>query len=436
MNPIPHSPALPPWTACGWTDMVLAALAAVAWLVPAAASASEPDVALYTLSADLDEEGRLQADVKIVLPPDESRRALTLILSDRFPIERIESVPGHTIGIEKTDRPIKDLQRIRVDFAGAASPWLRLRYAGPLDPGTAGVKPLTTDKLELAADHMWLPLREDLNQRFAVDARFVGIPRDFVLVTQGDAHRDDDGVVHIRRDFGDIDLPLVAARGLQKRAAPGVEVYAADFSAPLVAIFERQAVAAVDFLQGWLGPLARPVRLVVVSRDQSVGYARTGYTVVSDGGEATRQAAEAAGYPEAGSARHIAHEFAHAWWKNGDPLTEHYWLTESLAEYTAMRYIDAAFGAEEAQRVIDRWRVRGETAGPVLGHGRPSSDQLYRRGPMLLHALEQRIGRARLDRVLETLALDPPRETGQFMRELGAVAGDAAAKEFEAALRE
>jgi len=418
----------------GLQVLALAAVAASVCALPGKLRATEPETAHYILKAALDADGQLQADAKIALPHDGSD-AITLLLGERFAIERIESVPGYTTRIEKTDKPIKGLQRIRVDFAGAAAPWLRIRYAGPLDPGGSGVKPLTADKLELAADHMWLPLREDLNLRFTVDARFDGIPEDFVVVAQGDAQRLEHGTVQVHRDFGDVDLPLVAARGLQKRQAPGVEVYAADFSAPLVAIFERQAVAATRFLQEWLGPLPRPVRLVVVSRDHTVGYARTGYTVVSDGGEAVRKAAEEAGYPEPGSARHIAHEFAHAWWKNGDPLTEHYWLTESLAEYTAMRYIDAAFGQEEAQRIVARWRVRGEDAGPVLGHGRPTGDQLYRRGPLLLHGLEQRIGREQLDRVLTTLALDPPRETAQFMQALGAVAGPAVAVDFEAELR-
>src|SRR3546814_2406219 len=75
------------------------------------------------------------------------------------------------------------------------------------------------------------------------------------------------------------------------------------------------------------GPLPRKVRMAQVWRERSMGYARTAYTVVTEG------RAGNPGDSEVGPARHVAHEIAHAWWMLASPLTDDFWLVESAAEY-------------------------------------------------------------------------------------------------------
>src|SRR3546814_2200273 len=81
------------------------------------------------------------------------------------------------------------------------------------------------------------------------------------------------------------------------------------------------------------GPLPRKVRMAQVWRERSMGYARTAYTVVTEG------RAGNPGDSEVGPARHVAHEIAHAWWMLASPLTDDFWLVESAAEYMSMRYV-------------------------------------------------------------------------------------------------
>ena len=74
-------------------------------------------------------------------------------------------------------------------------------------------------------------------------------------------------------------------------------------------------------------------------------------------------------------------------------------------------------------------------AGPILGKGRPSKAALYQKGPLLLFALDHRIGRAKMDELLGMVGRQEVSTTGQFLADLAKVAGPDAAREFEAELR-
>jgi hypothetical protein len=387
----------------------------------------------YTMQARIDGDGRLQARVAIELAPGAADAPVSFLLGDRFVITRADAGAGGNVAIAATDQPIAGLQKITVRFDGPGASRLELDYAGPLTGGANSVAAFAEDRIELSVDNMWFPVRDDIGLQFTVDATFLGIPADYVTISQGELTRDDDGRLRMVRTWPDVDLPLIAARGLQREVLSGAEFHSIDPEGVLASLYRRHAAQAGEFFQAWFGPLRRPFRIVVLSREQTLGYVRSGYMVLSDGGAAGREAVKQ-DFPEANPAKHIAHEFAHAWWSPADPLTEHYWLSESVAEYAAIRYVEAVFGIADAQRLIDRLRERGETAGPVIGHGRPSADQLYRRGPLLLFELEAAVGRAALDRVLATLGRDPPRETGQFLAALAAEAGTDAAIAFDAAL--
>lgn len=418
-----------------WKGILAAAALALAAAPAQGEDGQAPDApAHYTLHARIGAEGRLQARVVIDLDAESAAKPTSFLLAERFEVERAEPGPGGTVSIAATDTPIPGLQKITVQSAANAPARLELDYAGPLVGGDNSVSAFADGRIELSVDNMWFPVRDDIGLRFTVDATFEGIPVDHVAVAQGELARTPDGTLTLVRERPDVDLPLVAARGLQRESVSGAEFHAVDPDGVLTSLLRKHAAQAGTFFQAWFGPLREPFRIVVLSREQTMSYVRTGYMVLSDGGAAGREAAKKA-FPEGNTARHVAHEFAHAWWSPADPLTEHYWLSESVAEYAAIRYVEATFGIAEAQRLIERLRERGEAAGPVIGHGRPTADQLYRRGPLLLFELEGTVGRAALDRVLATLGRDPPRETARFLAALAEEAGANAAAAFDAALR-
>jgi hypothetical protein len=159
-----------------------------------------------------------------------------------------------------------------------------------------------------------------------------------------------------------------------------------------------------------------------------MGYARTAYTVMSESHSGPAE------IDEASAARHASHEIAHVWWKLASPITDDFWLVESCAEYSALRYVEAALGPQAAARLIEEKRAPSATAGPVMGHGRPNRVQLYLKGPLLLIDLEHRIGRPAMDRLMARMAHEPVHNTAIFLKLLTEIAGADAAHSFDVAL--
>src|SRR3546814_11159591 len=112
------------------------------------------------------------------------------------------------------------------------------------------------------------------------------------------------------------------------------------------------------------GPLRRKVRMAEVWRERSMGYARTAYTVVTEG------RAGNPGDSEVGPARHVAHEIAHAWWMRASALTDDFWIVESAAEDMSMRYVEHALGPAELAKNIAEKRKATVDVGRVMGQDR------------------------------------------------------------------
>lgn len=387
-----------------------------------------------TLHYDLDatfvrDEGRFTNHLTITFPAGTA--TTPLLLGGAYEVTLADALNG-SVDIAPTDKPWRGLQRIAItprDPARAVK--LHLRYGGKLGPsGTPPLNTISHDLVELNLDSMWIPVAEGFMTRFTLDANLRGIPRQLIAVAPGRVTQTRDRIT-IRRDVSDFDVSFVAMRGMRRTAANGFELYALDLDSDvdgdLVKLYRQHGAASLRFLESWFGAMpGRPARVVVVRRERKSGYSRRGYIVVT---EVPRPGGDA------GNAKFIAHEFAHAWWSPVDPNTEHRWLQESLAEYVALRYIEQSLGAPALESLLVAKRETAKTATPLLGRGARTERELYDKGPLLLMELEQRIGRASLDRVLRNLAPHPPSVTEEFMTELARVAGEEHARWFESRLR-
>jgi aminopeptidase N len=391
-------------------------------LLAARLLAREPhyDIAMTVAPA----AGTLSADVTITLPAAPAETVL--LLGRTYAIDKADG-RGAAVVVGTTETPWP-LQRIVVRNARPGSDVaVHLRYAGPLgETGTPPLNAISASLVELNLDSMATPVVAGFSTRFTLDATVDGLPAELVAVAPGRVTREG-GRVSIHRTLPDIDFAFVAAKGLRAEGRGSFQLVAADHDTPTAKLFARHGAAAVGFLERWFGPLpARPVRVVVVRRERISGYARRGYIVVT---ESPRSGSES------GTAKFIAHELAHAWWSPVDPNTEDRWLQESLAEFVALRYVESALGVAARDELLAKKRDAAAKAGPLLGAGVRGDDELYAKGPILLFALESRIGRDNLDRVLHDLAPHPPHVTADFMAVLTRLAGAAAASEFDTALR-
>lgn len=394
----------------------------------AAATAAHAAPAHYDIHAKLDlARGAIEATTAVTLPADQAQGAPAFLLGETYKVEQAAASAPAQVKIETVKEPFA-AQRIRFQFnqppKGPVT--LTFRYGGPLAPsGEPPLNAISPKLIELNVDSFWLPVHDDLATRFTADTVVEGVPADFVVVAPGQVTRTG-STLRIHREALDMDVAFAAAPGL-KCVKEGIELCAADPQSPIAAIYQRQGAAALKFLQDWFGPIPNgSPKVVVISRARDSGYARTGYVVVTDHGETP---------PEFRLAKFICHEFSHAWWSPAKADTEDHWLTESLAEYTGMRFVEAAFGVEDRDWYLTRKRETAAKAQPILGGGRRDEDTLYSKGPVLLFDLEARIGRPKMDAMMARLGRKPPRTTAEFLAVLSEVAGADAAREFEAKLR-
>src|SRR3546814_4485774 len=129
---------------------------------------------------------------------------------------------------------------------------------------------------------------------------------------------------------------MVAMRGLQRAEAHGVEFYSRDLSTRLSGWYVKHAEGAARYFEAMYGPLPRKVRMAQVWRERSMGYARTAYTVLSEGGRSTPD------ITEVNPGRYVAHEIAHAWWMLASPLTDDFRSEEHTSELQSLMRISYA----------------------------------------------------------------------------------------------
>lgn len=414
-------------------SMIFAGTFALATAAVAPALAATPH---YDIHARLDIPAQtVGADVSITLPPEEVGHATAFVLGNWMKVDLADGGHGAKVRMEPTDKPFKGLTKITFEYARAPDRpvTLHFRYAGPIH--TPDDKPLIdpSQGVEMGFEDAWVPVRPNFGLRFTVDADITGVPADEVAVAQGQVRREGDRLI-IHRAFTDMDMPFSALGGLKKAVKPEVEVYSRNPDGVLQTAYRENAGKIIAYYSNLFGPLpssALPARLVVLPR-QGAAYERRAYISVGDGTEELKKIPHLEPWMLTAT---IAHEFAHGWWSNGDPLTENNWLNEFFAEYSSLRFTEATYGAAALKARLDPKVERAKTAGPVIGTGRPSSSASYQKGPLLLFDLDHKIGRAEMDRFLGVIGRHPPHTTEELLKALSDVAGSQVAHDFEAALR-
>jgi hypothetical protein len=391
----------------------------------------------YQIEATIDDRAQtVSADVVVTLPPKAVRHEAVFVIGDWMKLDKVDGGPGAATHIEPVNAPLPHLNRIVFDYARSPTTPVRFHfhYAGPLiAPGSKpAIDPV--QGMELGFEDAWIPVRPDFGLRFTVDADIHGVPADEVVVAQGVVHLSGDRLT-IHRAFDDMDMPVSALTGLKEATGKDVEVYARDPSGQMETADRKDAARVIAYYSKLFGPLPAdtlPIRLVVMPRPGG-SFARRGFVSVGTG--RAEELKKLAHIDDWMLTITISHEFAHAWWRHGDPTTQDNWLNESFAEYASLRFTEAVYGEAALKARLDPKIVAAKTAGPVIGHGRPSSRASYDKGPALLFNLDHAIGRARMDAFLGRIGRHPPNTTAELVAALSKAEGPAVARKFEAALR-
>jgi hypothetical protein len=405
--------------------------------VPSAAEGEDrmepaPGQPVYQGAVEVDpESGHLAGrwTVRFLVEPPQDRM-VTFLLNRGIELEELSGVAMDSLTVEPMEG-IDWFQQVTVYLADGLSHGsvveLRFAYEGEPVMSPGGINRVDSDWVELGADAAWHPLFFPLTQQLRGEVE-LGLPPGWSVVTSGSVSPGPDGH-HLRNSLPQVDIAFSAAPAMDSAATAQFTVHHTGAHADRVEHLLDVGSWAVDYLNERFGTQAPlPEARLVLAPRAGPSYSQRNYLVF---------AADADLPGERELLRHYCHEFAHFWSTGADPLSPENWLNESFAELVGAHCVRDRLGEVAYDSVVRGWREEAEGQPPVWtpeASGRPSTEVAYRKGPYLLHRLEERMGRGDFHRFLERHLVAEGRATSEMLSLLEEVGGPEVRSWFEMAL--
>lgn len=235
----------------------------------------------------------------------------------------------------------------------------------------------------------------------------------------------------LRSDLADKDIVVIAAPRLEEIACgPLRMVYARDDDRDAAwRVLDDSAWLLGRFTDWFRPPPQDRLTMVIAPRTKGGGYARRHIVVLTPDGLENPSVAF----------RWIAHELAHLWWQRADATCWEDWLNESFAEFSSVVAVRRRFPESQAAELLDVLQAKLQGLPPIVGLPREHERAdvvLYAKGCVLLHRLEQAIGREAMMRLLRWMNDRAVGTTAGFLELLAEIGGRGAAAKFAAWLSE
>ena len=260
-------------------------------------------------------------------------------------------------------------------------------------PADHSINRLTLEWIELNIDSFWHPVFSSIpNIQYNVTVDLGG---DYELISGDQYSKTGLGKFTIRNTIPRLDIPFSAGKNLDSKKSSLVMAYSALDSVDLDGIVQKSN-RILEFFKVYLErdqDFNTPRRIAVSPRDE-VGYARKNYIVMSD----IRTMSDTS------LSEFLSHEFAHYWFSSANFQSKNHWLTESFAEYVSMIYMRETHGNKWLDKNLEnkRNRIKQDPMHLAEFDERPSFIALYHRGPLVLHAFEENIGKDNFKKVLRS----------------------------------
>ena len=367
-------------------------------------------------------------DVAVGIRPEARRLDATVIIrdppADRFVLHKdfvVQSVIAdgkpaqfHVDASQKASPFTPTGAVVVVEAKGAKV--VEIRYGGTVDKTIAGVNMITPGLVELAIPLAWYPffsMAHDYTFRLTA-----ALPEGLKVASNGKALSQ--STSNGRATFvwtsyePTFDIALVAAPGMHTTAAgsPRVEIDYATLPAALMGAQRDALIRARSRLVALYGePRAKTGLQVFFAPRRGYPYSRAPLVLTSEG-----YVAKDLGNSEIENFRHTAHELAHHWWilapaVNDDDWTNNCeaWINEGLAEYSALRLVQAEYGEAAAGKILEQYRqeaAHGKTSDAIAETKQNSPDfflNRYKKASLMLFAAREKFGGDRIDALLRSL---------------------------------
>jgi len=268
----------------------------------------------------------------------------------------------------------------------------------------------------IRSQYDWYPRKEDDEALFVTR---ITLRKDWMVRTAGSLQDVSDSgerrtwTFVVDEPCRDIGLAAGAYELVERKTGSGLELDALVLEEHVAAaeILLDTASEAIEFYSTLLQPLSEGRYSLVempAAFGAGSGYGEVGYALIGSG---AFESAEVAPW----AASLVAHEVSHTWW--GSEVRFSDFASEMLATYTTLRYLEASGGEEAArvqrQRFVNRI-VKAATQSDLValdtieGWGGNTDPAVYAvcaydKAAMLMHMLEEKMGRKSFDKVLRKL---------------------------------
>lgn len=309
---------------------------------------------------------------------------------------------------------------------------LEINYTGKIGIVSKwSVNRITPEWVELGLYTPWFPLTPSF-QRFTYEVK-LQIAAEYNVAGTGVVEDEGDYWL-LTGDTPDKDCVIVASKDLRnvEMGKNGLEV-SVNYTNPAEDKLAEDLLASGMWILQKYNQLfgcieGNRATLVIAPRTEGGGYARKGFIVVTT----MEKGNDLLSY-----FKYIAHELGHLWWWRAASDTWEDWLNESFAEYAALMAIRERFGEDAFTKVIASKGAAHTNTPPIRGLKRRDEQAekvLYAKGTVLLHKLEEEIGRESFQGLLQEMVKQNIGTTESFLTLLEKIAGTEVTQRFNATL--
>lgn len=307
-----------------------------------------------------------------------------------------------------------------------------IKYSGYVKETIFDVNLISTDIVELALYSAYYPFIQQANE---VNANrnfnyhlFVTISSNFNVVTNGQqvSINHDKTKKLATYEFKSLspvfDIPIIASPFLNKKSVerldssfPNIDFYytkqgekiignKVDILKDAYRLFEQRFGGLINTNDN--NNEASKYLIYVYSPRDGWGYSRLPLIVVSEN-SALKKINQTFGKEM--DSHGCVHELAHFWWGIADTFSNHDWINETFAEYSAFSFSSEKFGDAYRQEIMKRYFNdinNAKTKDAVINTLSSSPDRYvnwYEKGALILFSIEKRFGKNVVDKFMREM---------------------------------
>ncbi|WP_445384412.1 hypothetical protein ACT6NV_10540 [Robiginitalea sp. IMCC44478] len=289
---------------------------------------------------------------------------------------------------------------------------------------------LDSDWIELNVDKFWFPKYGDLDRKLTYDVTIREFPTDFDLVSHMESEViREKGAIQIRSTQPMDEVLILAGKQMEHRPYSDQITFFVNRDVPQTVIesMGEKVKNSIKYLNETFGTPDPIDSFKVVIRNctrDEIGFQFSRGAMIITGTD----------FDDYGN---LSHEIAHYWWTGADFMEEP-WMNEAFANYSMLLVLEQ-FDKESAERLLDRYAQQAKGAGSVRSATLFSEKAYltyYVKATLLLKQLESRIGKSKLQELLEYRVAKGVKTTAGFLDAIEKLADSAARDYFQSLLQD